>query len=737
MNRILTILAAAIAALALGAWTHGVGIYGTVIPSNFFGLAIIGPIEPNIGGSGKPIIWPTWSPTSFRVIGTFGPVPINSGNYYYLTWDSIETSDGVYNWALFDEIWAKLISEDVTDVVMALSNIPQWVQVGNAYSFSATVAASTGVVTATSNNYSNGWRVFFTGGTTGPFTAGTVYYVVNLSGNTFQLSATSGGSPITGGGSGSSTITAADTPPANMAKLTAWIEAVAAEAITDGLPIKFFENVNEFNNGPGFWVGSYAELTSMQQAIYAAKAVYPSIQVLSPPVNTLGAAPILNVQSFLQAGGGTYSDIIAFHGYPSDLPGHSQTLYATEIGLFKTMLASNGQSGKPIWNTEYSSLSGVPATDETWLAATSFIDWSNGVARKFYYAYDGGSPSDILWSPPNVTPPNGALNVAGVAYQQIVNWMTGAFLSTPCSINGVIWTCGLTRGGGYQAQAVWTSDGSTPTFSVPGFATQYRDLAGATHGGLGVTVTLGANPILLESGAPSYYAPAVALDGSTYLSLASVTSTDNQYLSYSFWIRADAPAPANSAIFATDPTGTYGTGWGWFSSTLDIFWKAQASKSQVTASVNTRPWTNVIVSINGNASSNYIAMYVNGVKSTLTPSSLNLGTTIPFNGLQLVVGGDPYSENWTGALADVWIAPGVNLLDGSGNIPAATLAKFINANGKPVYLGSTCQLPTGSAPAICLSGNSTTFPTNLGSSGGTFTVNGDALANATSSPSDY
>jgi hypothetical protein len=129
-------------------------------------------------------------------------------------------------------------------------------------------------------------------------------------------------------------------------------------------------------------------------------------------------------------------------------------------------------------------------------------------------------------------------------------------------------------------------------------------------------------------------------------------------------------------------------------------------------------------------------MYVNGVKSTLTPSSLNLGTTIPFNGLRLVVGGDPYTDNWTGALADVWIAPGVNLMDGSGNISAANLAKFINSNGKPVYLGATCQLPTGTAPAICLSGNATNFGTNLGS-GGTFSVVGDALTNATSSPSDY
>ena len=67
------------------------------------------------------------------------------------------------------------------------------------YTFSA--SASSNVFTAPGSSYSNGNTVviFPTSGSTTPggFTAGTVYYVVSASSDTFKLSATSGGSAIT------------------------------------------------------------------------------------------------------------------------------------------------------------------------------------------------------------------------------------------------------------------------------------------------------------------------------------------------------------------------------------------------------------------------------------------------------------------------------------------------------------------------------------------------------------
>lgn len=59
---------------------------------------------------------------------------------------------------------------------------------------------------------------------------------------------------------------------------------------------------------------------------------------------------------------------------------------------------------------------------------------------------------------------------------------------------------------------------------------------------------------------------------------------------------------------------------------------------------------------------------------------------------------------------------------------------FIDASGKPVDLGPTGALPTGTAPIIYLRGPYASFPPNKGS-GGNFTVTG-ALTDAATSPSD-
>jgi len=65
--------------------------------------------------------------------------------------------------------------------------------------------------------------------------------------------------------------------------------------------------------------------------------------------------------------------------------------------------------------------------------------------------------------------------------------------------NGV-WTCALTRPGGYLAHAVWRMNGSTSY--TPGSAyTRYRDLDGnMTTIGPTASVTIGMKPLLFESG---------------------------------------------------------------------------------------------------------------------------------------------------------------------------------------------------------------------------------------------
>ena len=84
--------------------------------------------------------------------------------------------------------------------------------------------------------------------------------------------------------------------------------------------------------------------------------------------------------------------------------------------------------------------------------------------------------------------------------------MVGATLSTPCTVKGTVWTCGLTRGS-YSALAVWDAsqdcvNGSCPTTvfnPTDGVGyTLYRDLTGKETS-LSSAFPIGAKPILLET----------------------------------------------------------------------------------------------------------------------------------------------------------------------------------------------------------------------------------------------
>jgi len=85
--------------------------------------------------------------------------------------------------------------------------------------------------------------------------------------------------------------------------------------------------------------------------------------------------------------------------------------------------------------------------------------------------------------------------------------------------------------------------------------------------------------------------------------------------------------------------------------------------------------------------------------------------------------------NFTHDIADFWFDTVYFDLTQSSNIK-----KFRNDDGKPVSLGTTGQLPTGSSPAIFFTGNKDEFVTNQGY-GGAFTELG-TIEDATTSPSD-
>jgi len=91
---------------------------------------------------------------------------------------------------------------------------------------------------------------------------------------------------------------------------------------------------------------------------------------------------------------------------------------------------------------------------------------------------------------------------------------------------------------------------------------------------------------------------------------------------------------------------------------------------------------------------------------------------------------DDGSYKLDGELADMWMDFGsyIDLADKSNR------RKFISTTGLPMYLGPDGSIPTGSKPAIFLTGDAVSFSSNQGSAGG-FTEHG-ALLPADSQPGD-
>jgi hypothetical protein len=380
------------------------------IGSSYFGTHILGPLETNLNGSGIPTTWPSWSPTTVRLLNTYG-YDATKGAYTNISWNDVNTANGVYDWTLFDALLAKEKAMGVTDLLYTFDNTPTWA----------------------------------------------------------------------GGGTNN------DQPPSQSAYLSTFATAVARRAIADGLPIKNWEVWNEPNDGVGSWVGTNAQMIAVAQAIYSAiKAVDSTDKVLTPSPQGNSTAWM---SSYLAAGGGAYADVMSFHGYTSSAPETISTL----IDSYKSVYATYGQTGKPIWDTEAMDLTtSNPTAQAKFLAVYYLMHQAKGVARFYWYAYDADQGQEWSYT--------GGLNAAGQADVQLHKWMLG---STPGSLtqSGSVYSLPLTTSGGQSTVAVWNAAGAS-TFAA-GSYTSYTDLLGGVHPITGGAVAIGQAPILLQGGSPA------------------------------------------------------------------------------------------------------------------------------------------------------------------------------------------------------------------------------------------
>ena len=279
--------------------------------------------------------------------------------------------------------------------------------------------------------------------------------------------------------------------PANMSDYDAYLTALVTHEKGN---IKYYELWNE-PQSVQMYCGTMQQMVTMaQHAAQIVKSIDPNAQIISPGV-TGGPGPAW-LSTFLAAGGSSYVDGIAFHGYWS---ASAEDLISL-VNSYKTVMAANGVATKPMYDTESSWAGfgnlGTPSmtSQVSYVAKSYLLHWSAGISRFVWFAYDGGT----TWG--GMLTSTGAESAAATSYKQVYSWMVGAYLSTPCAqaSNG-IYTCGLTRPGGYSAQAVWIPN-STATYTVAAGFTQYQDLAGVVHPITGNTIPIQDQPILLETG---------------------------------------------------------------------------------------------------------------------------------------------------------------------------------------------------------------------------------------------
>ncbi len=282
--------------------------------------------------------------------------------------------------------------------------------------------------------------------------------------------------------------------------------------------VKYWEIWNEWNIA-NQWNGTRAQMLRMAQDAHTIlKAADPNALVTSPPVVNTQLAAKNWLLPYFQAGGGEYADIIAVHGYvsnphtvcPESCPVPENV--AAILDGIRDVMAATGQQDKPLFDTEGSWGVSSRMTDREqqaeftarfYLIQLGGTTASRGFDKFYWFGWDYSNTGEFY------DPYTRQMTPAGVAYEQIYNWSKDAVMSR-CAPSGTRWSCGFTRSGGYEAEAIWDSSQNCVkasctalNVSVDPKYVQYRDLTGQVTAIINNTVPVGGRPILLENENPN------------------------------------------------------------------------------------------------------------------------------------------------------------------------------------------------------------------------------------------
>ncbi len=266
---------------------------------------------------------------------------------------------------------------------------------------------------------------------------------------------------------------------------------------------------------PWEWTGTIPQMIRMvSDARAIIKNADPNAVVLSPSFMWESKTYFKWMSAYLAAGGGQYADGITVHGYVYSHGGKHPVAenLMTYLAEFKGVLKTFGLGSLPIYDTETGfgipnkKLLADPDLQAAFVARLFLLHQANGLKSLYWYAWN--DPMGQLWKadPRDHTKPGTVLK-PGISYGNISDWMVGANMPSGCNVSGgTVWTCKLTRSGGYRALAVWDTaetchSGSceTSNYQYSGTYKTYLALDGTKHTINGSKVPIGAKPILLQN----------------------------------------------------------------------------------------------------------------------------------------------------------------------------------------------------------------------------------------------
>jgi Glycosyl hydrolases family 39 len=272
-----------------------------------------------------------------------------------------------------------------------------------------------------------------------------------------------------------------------------WRAFVRAVATRYRGRINAYEIWNE-PNLPQFCSASVDQLIVLtREASQIIHEVDPAAVVVSPSATESKGLTWLS--EFLSKGGGQYVDVIGYHLYVNPQPPEAMVPLVQQI---RQIMAKNGLSSKPIWNTEANWFSPKPFPSEdlaaAYLARSYILNWAAGVQRFYWYAWDNRAVLVATTRQDNQT-----LTPAGRAYGTVYRWLVGARMDGCQQDANHSYVCQLNRDGAPQ-WIVWNPDG-TRGFDIPAgwHITSITPLFDEPHALTSTVLGVGPSPVLLTS----------------------------------------------------------------------------------------------------------------------------------------------------------------------------------------------------------------------------------------------